>query len=125
MNNITQALSSNVDLLRDSQKSLKAISALDFVMQVQPLWPLYLFYTAIRCASLICKYVTFSEDHRPHVWQAAQLYAGMKVAGLVVSQAALTMLGLTTIKSVAAILSWGGVLASCSIFAHHKAISKK
>ena len=121
MNSIKQTVFSNLNLLEDPEKDLQAISAVDFVMQVQPLWGLYLGYTAVRCASLAYKYYASCETERPEVWQKAQLYAGMKVVGLLVSQTALTMLGLTTIKKVAAILSWGGVLASCSVFAHQQA----
>ncbi len=111
--------------LQLSKTKNRIITALDFVMQVQPNWMYYLVYTAIRCATLAFEYKNSPEEKRYEVWEKAQLYSSVKVVGLVVSQIALTALGLTTLTSVSMILCWGLVLASASCYAHNKAEQTK
>ena len=103
----------------------KVISVLDFTMQVQPNWQGYLVYTAARCLTLGLEYKNSSMEKRYEVWEKAQLYSSIKVVGLLVSQFALSILGLTSPLSVVMILCWGGVLASSSCYAHKMAEKSK
>ncbi len=124
MNNpLSTCARASFQLFKDSGPKVKALSALDFTMQVQPNWNFYLFYTAIRCSVLAYKYKTGLELP-VKVWKEAQLYSSMKVVGLVVSQAALLTLGLTTPPAAALILGWGGCLASMSCYAHHRSLAQ-
>lgn len=116
---------SSYNLFKSSNLKLTAITVIDFVMQIYPniLYP-YLTYTAIRCSILTIRYHQPSAIANQHqIWQEAQLYSSTKVVGLIVSQAMLAFLGLTTPLSVIIVFSWGLILASLSAFMHHKASS--
>ncbi len=113
---------SSFGLFKHSAKTAKAISTADFIMQVQPAWNWYLLYTALRCSYLTYQYKDAAHDLKQQdVWQNAQVYSSTKVSGLIVSQVALSVLGLTTPASMSLILGWGVFLFTLSAFAHSKA----
>ncbi len=111
----------NGEVFKKSDLMVKITSVVDVAMQTLATWPLYLTYTAIRCCVLTFRYIKGSESERIQIWKEAQLYASMKVLGLVVGQVALLALGLTPVSSALLILGWGAVLASMSCYAHYKA----
>jgi|GEM_PF-3154646 len=111
---------SSYSIFKESSISSKAVTLCDFVMQVQPNWAFYLLYTGLRCAYLGYEYNTVSEDKRHEVWEEAQVYASTKTLGLIVSQAALLTLGLTTLPTAGLMLVWGGVLFSLSSYAYYR-----
>ena len=112
---------SSFGLFKNSSMKAKLITTLDFCMQVQPNWIAYLVYTSARCSHLTYQYYHANESNRKIIWQKAQVYANTKAVGLLVSQVALTVLGLTTPLSLAIILTWGVVLFSMSMYAHQRA----
>lgn len=111
-------IKSNYQILKNADHKTKGVTVFDFIMQVQPAWLLYLFYTFIRCVGLALDYRKKCPTERYMVWQKGQLYSSTKVSGLVVSQTVLTLLGLTTPISILIVLTWGCVLASVSRYAH-------
>lgn len=108
-------------LFKNSDTSSKALTAIDFLMQVQPNWMLYLLYTSVRCSYLGYQYYQSAPSERYKIWQQAQVYASTKTVGLLVSQLVLSIMALTTPASVALILTWGAVLFSMSMYAYYKA----
>jgi hypothetical protein len=118
---VKETFKTNFNILKNSDLTLKIISAADVAMQVLGSWPLYLTYTATRCCVLAYRYATASTQGRIQIWKEAQVYASMKVLGLVIGQIALLALGLTPVSAAALILGWGVVLASMSCYAHYRA----
>lgn len=120
LNQAREVGASSFSLFKQSDKRSKLITAVDFVMQVQPCWLFYGLYTAARCAHLSYQYAKSPKEKEYLIWQNAQVYASTKVLGLVFSQIALTALGLTTPLSVALIFAWGAVLFSLSMYAKYR-----
>ena len=50
-------------------KTNRAITSLDFIMQVQPNWMYYLVYTTFRCMKLAFEYRASPKERRYEVWE--------------------------------------------------------
>jgi hypothetical protein len=123
---LTDTARSSYRLFKNGNAKVTGITILDFVMQIYPgIWYPYLTYTAIRCSILVAiRLRAPTIKDRKKIWQEAQLYSSTKVLGLIISQAMLTFLRLTTPLSVVIVLCWGIVLASISAFAYSRAAYK-
>ena len=116
-NSLKETELNSLGVLRKSDDKVFAITVIDFFMQVYPgTMGYYLCYTAARCAMLASRYHMNPENtsNKKKILEEVQLYSSTKVVGLVMSQAALVFLGLTTIPSLFVALGWGALFGGVS-----------